>query len=414
MNIALIAGTYQPQQCGVAHYTAHLRTALSERGIQSTVLTTRQAAQILDSADSADPTVQGVVNRWHLSELLALVQSIHQINPDLLHIQHAAGTYGFDRSIFLLPLLLRLSGWRASIVATLHEYGWWEWQPRLLPALPLEWLKQWGQQQGWWDREDGFLLTQSDAIITTNSDAERVVCQRLPQLQPIVHRIPIAANITASMAAMTDRQQVRRDVRQQLGWEPLDDVQIIVFFSFLHPVKGIETLLLAFQQVLAVRFQTRLLLIGGVESLALPAAQADRYWQKLQVQIANLDLTTTVQMTGYLHPDQVSRYLYAADVGVLPFNSGVTLKSGSLLAMMAHGLPIVTTLADPSDPDLTPSRVKQVAPRHPDQLAAALTELLSDPAQRQQFATATASYSQHLSWTAIAESHLQIYQRLVP
>jgi len=48
-----------------------------------------------------------------------LVQAVHAIGADILHIQDAAGTYGFERAIFLLPP--RQSG---KIVITVHEYGW--------------------------------------------------------------------------------------------------------------------------------------------------------------------------------------------------------------------------------------------------------------------------------------------------
>ncbi|QYO62526.1 NAD(P)-dependent oxidoreductase [Leptolyngbya sp. 7M] len=352
VRVAFVAGTYQSQHCGVAHYTAHLRQVLSARGIESLILTTREAANQL-----TDPTVQGAVNCWHLSELLALAQAIIESKVDCLHIQHAAGTYGFDRAIFLLPLLLRLRGWRLPIVTTVHEYGWWEWRPAYLPSPLLEWLKTWGQRRGWWDREDGFLLTYSDAIITTNQQAEQIIYQRLPHLKSVTHRIPIAANVET---ALLDRSTARQMVQQAYGW--FGEVAIIAFFSFLHPVKGLETLLPAFQQVVAAYPQARLLLIGGVESLALPGAQADRYWEQLKALVAELGLTEVVQMTGY--SDQVSVYLRAADLGVLPFHAGITLKSGSLLAMMAHGLPIVATRSNPPDPDLTDkSLLKLVSPR---------------------------------------------------
>jgi polysaccharide biosynthesis protein PslF len=34
-TITLIAGTYQPEKCGVAHYTSRLRDALKQQGIKS-------------------------------------------------------------------------------------------------------------------------------------------------------------------------------------------------------------------------------------------------------------------------------------------------------------------------------------------------------------------------------------------
>lgn len=405
VKIALIAGTYQPKRCGVAHYAAHLRDTLSQHGVRSVVLTTNDAAQIAD-----DPaTVKGVVAGWHFLDLIPLVQAVHRMNADLLHIQHAAGTYGFDRAIFFLPLLLKLTGWRAPIVTTVHEYGWWEWQPQGVPLQWIEWLKTWGQRHGWWDREDGFLLTQSNAIITTNSLAKQVIFDRLPHLQPIVYPIPIGANVEVTPV---NRLQARRELCQICGWS--EDATIVAFFGFLHPVKGLETLLPAFKQVLSAQPQARLLLVGGVETLALPGEPATQYWNQLQATIAKLDLSTTVHMTGYLETEAVSRCLTAADIGVLPFNHGVTLKSGSMLTMMAHALPIIATRADPPDPELEqPHLVKLTSPRNIDRLAASLAELITDSTLRQQLGAAGHSFSCRFSWSSIATAHLDIYRSVL-
>jgi len=57
INIALIAGTYQPERCGVAHYTACLRNAV---GYQSSSLPPMQ----LPLAN--DPSIRGAVQDWKL------------------------------------------------------------------------------------------------------------------------------------------------------------------------------------------------------------------------------------------------------------------------------------------------------------------------------------------------------------
>lgn len=57
--IAFVAGSYQPNRCGVAHYTAHLRDQLAQKGIPSLVLTTHSAAGF-----AKDKTVLGAVNDW--------------------------------------------------------------------------------------------------------------------------------------------------------------------------------------------------------------------------------------------------------------------------------------------------------------------------------------------------------------
>lgn len=405
-QIGLIAGIYQPQKCGVAHYTSYLRKSLLQRGVQSYVFTTHEAAKANSQSD--EENIFGVVNDWGLTSLLSLVQAIHKSSIDLLHIQHAAGTYAFERSIFLLPLLLRLTGWRSPIITTVHEYGWWEWQPEWIPSELLEWLKTSGQQKGWWDREDGFLLTHSDGLITTNHSAKQVICDRLPQLQANIYEIPIGANIPVAAIARSD---ARHQLCQACQW-PLE-AKIIAFFGFLHPVKGVENLLQAFQQVLSHHPQARLLLIGGVESLALPGEQASQYWQKLQTEMASLGLSNTLHMTGYVDEATASQYLTGADVGVLPFHHGVTLKSGSLLALMAHHLPVIATQATPPDPELSDRLAQLIPTRDIPALTAALDQLLTDATLRDRLSSAGKNFSQQFSWDSIADAHLEIYEQVL-
>ena len=399
-HVTVIAGTYKPQRCGVAHYTERLRTVLREQDVESVVLTTYDAAQAV-----CDRNVRGVVSGWGISSLVPLVRSLQAIPTDILHIQHAAGTYNFERAIFLLPLLLRILGWRKPIVTTIHEYGWWEWQPSFFPPQLLEWIKTWGQQREVWDREDGFLLTGSDAIITTNGEAEKVIYTRLPSIGDRLYSVPIAANIEV---ATIDKDLARQSLRFDCNWSY--DVSVFVFFGFLHPVKGLENLLQAFKQVLSVHPQSRLLLLGGVESLALSGEQASKYWDKLHKLVSDLNLDQFVRITGYLPADTASKYIAGADVGVLPFNCGVTTKSGSLLTILAHGLPCVVTRHDPPSPDLTDDIVRLVTRRDINGIATALIELSSDAQERVKLGDAGRSFVHKFSWDAIAQSHLKVYQ----
>ncbi len=400
-TIALIAGTYRPDHCGVAHYTARLRDALKTQEIESVVLTTHAAAKEVNES-----SIKGVVQDWRLADLMPLVQAIHATNADILHIQHAAGTYGFERAIFLLPLLLKITGYRQPIVTTVHEYGWWEWQPKNVPPQLIEWLKMWGQSHCWWDREDGFLLTLSDALITTNAEAEGVINQRLTQLSDRLFSIPIAANIDVTSI---DRNIARQRLREICNWSL--DTTAIAFFGFLHPVKGLETLLPAFKKVLTTHPQARLLLVGGVESLALRGEEAKRYWDKLHTLVAELNLNQMVHLTGYLDAETASKYLSGADIGVLPFNYGVTMKSGSLLTLLAHNLPVIATHHPTPLPDGI--SVQLIPFRDIDALADALSQLLSHPDKRTHLGKAGHAFIEKFSWSNIGRSHQQIYQKLL-
>ena len=403
----MVTGTYEPERCGVAHYTERLRSALDERGIASLVLTTREAARA-----SRDPSVRGVVRGWGATDLPRLVvgvaATVREVGADVVHIQHAAGAYGFKRAVFFLPPLLRAAGVHAPLVTTVHEYDWWEWEPRFVPKGALEMLKTWGQHRGFWDREDGFLLTGSDALITTNHPAEAAIRERLPFLSSCLYRAPLVANVDV---APVRRDEARAALRPRYGWP--SNAQVLVFFGFLHPVKGIETLFEAFGKVVKSRPEACLLLVGGVESLAL-GDEAVWYWDKLHTLAGELGLDGRVAMTGYVPGDEASQLLSGADVGVLPFNHGVTLKSGSLLTLFAHGLPVVGTRPDLPEPELVDGElVRFVERRDASGLAYALLELLNDASQRIRLEEAGYAYTQDLSWPYIAERHAEVYESVL-
>jgi len=407
-RVVVVAGTYRPECCGVAHYVQRLRSALDERGVSSLVLTTKEAAR-----DFGDPSVRGVVPGWRLADLPALARAVVRTagdtRADVIHIQHAAGTYGFKRAVFFLPLLLRAAGCHMPLVTTVHEYAWWEWEPRFVPRCALEALKMWGQRRGLWDREDGFLLTGSDALLTTNAPIETAITARLPHLTPRLYHVPLVANVDV---VPVEHGEARDGMRSRYGWSP--DAEVIAFFGFLHPVKGIETLLEAFAKVLEGRPRARLLLIGGVESLALRWNEAAWYWDKLRTLVNELGLDGSVNMTGYVPGEEASRLLSGADVGVLPFNHGVTLKSGTLLALFAHGLPVVVTRAEEPEPELEDGGLAWLVERRDARgLAAALSKLLTDVPERARLTEAGQAYTRNLSWPVIAERHAEVYETVL-
>jgi glycosyltransferase involved in cell wall biosynthesis len=151
-----------------------------------------------------------------------------------------------------------------------------------------------------------------------------------------------------------------------------------------------------------------------VESLALCAEEAAWYRNKLQVLVRDLGLEGRVEMTGYLLEEEASRLLSGSDIGVLPFNEGVTLKSGALLTLFAHGLPVVATRPDPPEPTLIDGgRLRLVDRRDAPGLAITLLGLLADDPERARLGEAGRAYTRDLSWPKIAERHVEAYESVL-
>jgi len=98
-------------------------------------------------------------------------------------------------------------------------------------------------------------------------------------------------------------------------------------------------------------------------------------------------------MTGYLDAEKASQFLIRADIGVLPFNHGVTLKSGSLLTLMAHRLPVIVTRSNGNNNELESAPIRMINPRDVE----GLTNLLMNPISRLQLGLASQGFSRQFS-----------------
>jgi glycosyltransferase involved in cell wall biosynthesis len=154
---------------------------------------------------------------------------------------------------------------------------------------------------------------------------------------------------------------------------------------------------------------------GGFASLALPGAEADSFRREVEERIARARVGDRVRLTGWVDGAEVSELLSAADAVVLPFTHGVTTKSGSLLAALAHGRPVLATAADDPDPDLTDGEtVLTIARRRdPSAIADAIRRLLDDPAGAARVGTAGAAFAATRDWPVIAAAHAGLYARVL-
>ncbi|ONH23657.1 glycosyltransferase family 4 protein [Pseudofrankia asymbiotica] len=419
----------------MADYTVRLAHALRDE-VDPVLVTASEVAtgpgrgEVSGSADVFSSVVDLRGIGWGPRAVPAAARGLRRAAPDVVHVQFAPSAFGFSPAVGLLPAL---TGRRVRWLTTLHEYGWWSW-----PSWPPAWA--WRRCErgiggrratARWDRETLLLGPRSAGLVVTNPEHAAMVRGRLgvephtiplpPNVAPACERASVAeaprsagrASADAQPADRDRRARARADLRRRIGGHPDDPV--LVFFGFVHPVKGVRYLLDALAMLAVDHPGLRLVVAGGFTSRALPAPEADAFRRELAGHARAAGVADRVTFTGHLPAAEVSRVLLGADACVLPFTAGVTGRSGALAAALAHGVPTVVTAADPPDPDLADGRTVVVVRgvRDPVPLAAGIRRVIADADLRAAVAAGGRALVAERDWPAVAQAHLRLYQRLV-
>ena len=287
-----------------------------------------------------------------------------RLEADLVHVQWAPTAYRGR-----LPDL----GGDVPLAVTLHE---------------MEDLERGGLQ----------LAARAAMVVCTGEEAAAVMRAKLPGAA--VEVVPIGPNVDMGWARSPEGAAEDAGV----------DGQLAVFFGFVHPVKGIPYLLDALVAVRARHADLRLAIVGGFESLALPGEEAAAYRAEVDEQIEARGLWDAVTVTGWQAEEVVSRILRRADLAVMPFTAGVSAKSGALLTVLAHGLPVVAT-RPPGGADRP--GVRFVPVRDPAALAEAIAGLLDDPAEAARLSGEARASVPGDPWGDIARAHRELYDAVL-
>ena len=211
------------------------------------------------------------------------------------------------------------------------------------------------------------------------------------------------------------------------------DADLLVYFGFLNPSKGGRTLLAALGRLVADGRDARLVMLGGTvgASDATNAAELGAF----EGEVAAAGLKDRIIWTGHVPSAEVSAWLRAADVAVLPYADGASYRRGSLLAALEHGCAVVTTwpggvpsavsdaggdssVAAASDSDTPPplsdgESARMVRPGDAEALTAAVAEVLDDPELSTRLSAGARELAGHFGWKGIARRHEGMYRRLI-
>jgi glycosyltransferase involved in cell wall biosynthesis len=194
--------------------------------------------------------------------------------------------------------------------------------------------------------------------------------------------------------------------RQRLGIREAE--RTILFFGNIAPYKGLEYLVLAFRQVLALRDDYRLIIAGRPKN-------CETYWRAILDGMRNDILSRRILLRAEFIPDEETEiYFKAADVLVLPYTH--IYQSGVLSLGYSFGLPVIGTDVGSFREDILEGKTGFLCrPSDPVDLARAIQTYFESNLYRRlaQTRRELSEYAQQrCSWHIVAEMTCNTYDGL--
>jgi glycosyltransferase involved in cell wall biosynthesis len=153
-------------------------------------------------------------------------------------------------------------------------------------------------------------------------------------------------------------------------------------------------------------------MIGGRTGSSDPTNAS--YVSEIDDLIAELNLAAHVFWTGYVDDDQVTAYLAASDLVVLPFRDGASYRRGSLMAAIQQGCAIVTTQPNVRIPTFRHGEnMMLLRAGNTEALVTTLEQLYGDPDLRKALRAGAVGLQQNFDWTSIAQGYVRLFERLI-
>jgi glycosyltransferase involved in cell wall biosynthesis len=402
LKIGLVS-SFPPTKCGIANYSAKLVEALNG------LLDSRSVFVFADATDRPLEIEKSsnIVRVWRRDSsqcFLSIFGHIISKRVDIVHIQHEYLLYGgaYHGGLFpVLPLLLRLFG--KKVVITMHS---------IMPTFFLTWplFEKYGA---------GHKLVGLKRLLTifvtrlTGIFSSKVIVHTEVARNTLIRDYGFAAEKVQVMPHGTDLQVFKfsgRDAKRQLG---LDGVNVLLFFGFIHPRKGVENALRALPKILKKYPNTKFVVAGTCHGYVSSKGRA--YMNYLERLSESLQLKPSVQFNKKFIPDNdLPLYFAAADIFILPYTEeGIIGASGALSMVASVGKPVVASKIYRFSDVIDGENGLLVPCGNADALAEAVIGLLADPSLRKKIGQNLRRFARRNCWKNVSRRTLALYLKLL-
>ena len=301
------------------------------------------------------------------------------MKPQVIHIQYTPTICGPVIPLFLI--LMRIFG-SSRIIITAHEE----------PEAYLKYCH---------GITSLFFLFYEKSIYKL---AHQVLVHTSPHKEGIQERYQLEGNkIKLIPHGVSKKSAYNWQVKKVKEKYNLEKKDIITFFGFLRPDKGVEYLILSFSEIIKGR-KDLILLIAG------PTMRTwSKYPLRLKELVKSLKIDNYVKFTGFVPNDEVSALFVVSKMIVMPYFRST--QSGVLHQAISCATPVIV-----SDVGSIGNFVKEnniglvVPPKDVESLTKVILNLLDDKRKLEMFRENELKLREVLSWDNIARLHMEIYK----
>ena len=312
-RLLFISGSYPANQEGIADGAKMLLDSFTNNMQKDNLVLLTTNLPLIRSYLLRNETVRyELLDNWHIKiQNIKRIHSIlNQYDINVIHMEYPGDCYGKTFLASFLPLFVKLYnlryGKRIKFNVRLHEFTKARFL-RKIAILPI-------------------LMFSDTLYVPALFDREAV--KKLVNPQKVKPAI-IGTNIKIFPIAAEER-----------------NYKTVSYFGGVYPGKGIEHMLQIWKEVHKrdAKGKIRFEIIGEVNPNN--GNHFSGYHKKVAEWLKKYELENVVKITGYISDQGVSHEIQKSDVATLLYEDGLTLRRGSFLAYLAHGVPVITTYAD--------------------------------------------------------------------
>ncbi|TMK41369.1 MAG: glycosyltransferase [Actinobacteria bacterium] len=364
-----LLSTYPPTQCGLATFTAALRTHLGGPGSRPKDF---GVVRVVDALEPGSPPE--VVHELLKGSSSSRRRAAAELNRfDVAIVQHEYGIFGGPDGEEVLALLDELT---VPTIVVLHTVlvNPSARQKEILEAV----------------------VQAADAVVTMTRTAHR----RLREYDVDLAKasvIPHGAHVPSqAIAARPDPQR-----------------PTILTWGLLGPGKGIEWAIEALGFLGHLNPAPTYLVVGKTHPKVLEQ-HGESYRDSLRARAERLGVSKQVEFNAaYLSLDMLESIVRDADVVLLPYDSPDQVTSGVLIEAVAAGKPVISSRFPHAVEMLGDGAGLLVPHRNPRAIAAALERVLSQPELKSTMAARAALLSPQLGWPAVAGQYRALAEQVL-